>query len=255
MLLSAIYSNKGYRLAFLTLLLCIASSPLGGLVRASELTRSSRQGIPERRVAGGSRSQTCILNRNNLTALMPKNSLALTASASPTFFFYLPPTTEPQPVEFVLRDGDDNLLYETTFTVSNKSGIISFTLPTSETTDYLKNNRDYHWYFSLICNRENRSQDMVVEGFVRRVEISSALALEIERSQPSERLDLYLEAGLWHEALAVMAQLQRSERIDLAISEKWSKMLHSIELDSLAAEPFINSYIGNSQVERILTSR
>lgn len=255
MLLSTIDFHKGYKLAFLTFLLCFCSSPIGGLVRASELSQSSRQGLPERRVAGGSRSQTCLLDRHNLTALMPKNSLGLTASASPTFFFYLPPTTETQSVEFVLRDANDNLVYETTFAVRNKSGIISFTLPDSTKLNYLKNNQNYHWYFSLICNPKNRSQDMVVEGFVQRVEIPETLALKLEQTAPLDRIDMYLEAGLWHEALAVIAQLQQDRLQDLALSEKWLEILHSIDLDRLAQAPFLDSYIGNKQIEQILTSR
>ncbi|MGK7876858.1 MAG: DUF928 domain-containing protein [Xenococcaceae cyanobacterium] len=225
-------------------LLNLSSASFPGLVWAKDSNENDKLDIPDRRIGGGTRRGNCDGNFNEkpLTALIPENSLGITATASPKFFFYIPRTAQPQVVEFVLRDQNDKLVYITTFTVIGNSGMISLSLPASAKLNLLKINQDYHWYLSMICNPQNRAQDIVVEGLIRQVELDSTLAKKLDQATPMDRVRLYQEADLWHEALHTLVELQRSRPNDLTVSDTWIQLLQSVNLNVIAQESLIDSY-------------
>lgn len=111
---------------------------------------------------GASRTETCQVTHQPLTALIPvtkqtshKEQIstvsdtvwALTISENPTFWYYIPYTlTVNTPIEFVLQDEQQNTLYKKTLTVSNRTpGILKIELP--KTNISLKTDKMYHWYF------------------------------------------------------------------------------------------------------------
>ena len=240
-MLSRNHVAKSFAIVFGALLLNISLGNFFGAVRAQESQQEIKEGLPLRRVGGGSRGDGCTFNKNRLTAVMPKNSLARTSEASPKLFFYIPAIEEPRTVEFVVRDGNDNLVYETTRMTNGRSGIISLDIPVSQKSNSLKTNQDYHWYVSLICDSGDRDRDVVVEGFVRRVELDPTLAKKLEGATPMEQLVLYQEAELWHEYLGTLAELKLAHPKDPVILDKWNELFASVELDAIAQEPLIGN--------------
>lgn len=223
--------------------------------------RDNTQGFPTRRVGGGTRG--CPLDRENnclslnqadrdilpnsqnsllssLVALIPED-LAIVSQASPTLYFYLPQIEHPQDVrvEFVLRDESDRQVYQETFSIEGKAGIIGLKIANSPQFSELALEQNYHWYLSIIYNPSDRADDEVVEGWVRRITLEPNLAQQLERMSPLERVNLYREAGLWYEALATLADLKRSQPDDDAISAMWVQLLEAIDLESVARIPLL----------------
>ena len=79
-----------------------------------------------------------------VTPLIPPSQIGRTVASHPTFFVYVPETGAKE-VLFSLQDANRNHHYQTTFDISGKEGIISFTLP--EEAPAIEMNKPYLWYF------------------------------------------------------------------------------------------------------------
>lgn len=204
----------------------------------------SNIGMPTHRRDGGSRSgnNSCLASRRNLVALIPDQTVALTASASPELFFYVPKTTQPKTLEFVLRSEEDELIYES-FLQTNGEGIISVKIPPEVRANLLQTEANYHWYLSMICNPQQRSRDLVVEGWMRQSEIGSILEKQINRADVTAQADLYQEEGLWYDALSTLAEQKKEIAEEPLIQAKWTELLSSVGLKELANESFIHTKV------------
>ncbi len=199
-----------------------------------------RGGLPVYRIGGGSRGN-CLANQDQLIALVPENSVSITASTTPQLFFYIPETSQSNLVEFVVRNQQDELVYETFLETGDRSGIITIELPESISQELQKTNEDYHWYLSMICNRQKRSHDIVVEGWLRRVEINPAIIPKLHNASPLEQASLYQQQGIWHDALSVIAQERKNPNYPDTTQAKWNELLNSIGLEELANQPLIET--------------
>ena len=182
----------------------------------------------------------CDNNDQPLTALLPQNQLGVTVAEYPTLFVYLPAFgTEAlsMPVEFVLEDQDGKEVYQANFPTNGISGIVTLSLPTKAGLSPLPVDQDYHWRFTVICNENERSQDIFVGGVVRRVELDSGLREQLMVASPQEQVELYAEAGIWQDAVSTLVQLRRDNPTDLQLAADWEKLLKAVELGDIAQEP------------------
>lgn len=202
----------------------------------------------------------CYNSINTLTALLPPTSLALTTTDHPTFFLYVPHATakiinkkdnpgcnktaensnvrESFEVEFELVNEQEEKLYQTAFTIVGTPGIISFTLPQSAPP--LELNKYYKWYFEVICDSEDRSGDSVVSGWTRRVEVNPSLAKDLTKAAAIDRPAIYAQSGLWHETIASLAELRKSNPNNLLLVTAWVELLKSVGLEKISQEPFVD---------------
>ncbi|MBD2204751.1 DUF928 domain-containing protein [Calothrix sp. FACHB-1219] len=204
-----------------------------------------KEGIPGRRVGGGTRGE-CYSNAGKLMALVPENNLVLTQQAYPNILFYIPQTSKPTAIEFVLKDDKRQLVYEKTFTkdaseTKTDSGeVINLMSLDSQSLPELRINQKYHWYLSIICDRENRANDIVVHGWIQRVAVDKNLAQKLERASVLERTHLYAQAGLWQDALATLAELRYNQPRDTKLAASWTQLLNSENLNAIAQEPLLS---------------
>jgi hypothetical protein len=211
----------------------------GSQARNSLAYISSSLGIPSRRVPGASRASSCLHSANSLTALTPQKNPALTTAGYPVFFFYIPQTSA-QALELVLQDAkNDEQVYKATFKTSGEPGVVRLSLPANSTKSHLKAGKEYHWSFSVICDRQDRSQDMVVEGSIQRMVPDHNLTVELEKAAPRERAVLYATAGFWQDTLATLAQLRSSRPNDPQVTTDWKELLKSVGLEGIAQEPLV----------------
>jgi hypothetical protein len=201
-------------------------------------------GKPRRVEGGGTRgsSSGCSISGKPLTALVPNNRFGVTVSDYPTFFVYMPtlsPENSSLPVEFLLKDSNENELYKTTFRTGGMSGIVALSLPAHAGLSPLKVGQDYQWSFSLLCLEDERSQDITVEGWTRRVELNSSLSTQLAQAPPKKQVELYAQAEIWHDALATLVQLRRERPNDAMIVADWVKLLSSASLETLAPEALV----------------
>ncbi len=181
----------------------------------------------------------CSPSQKPLTALLPKTNLGLTVAVSPTFFFYIPQTPI-KTAEFVLLDEENGTkVYETTFALSGTPGIVSLSLPTSGTFPGLALGKEYHWYVSMICDPQDRSGDIYVDGWIQRVEPNRSLITQLEKASPRDRVTLYRKNDLWYDTLTMLAQRRRLSPNDRALVAEWTTLLKSVELDEIAQEPLV----------------
>lgn len=188
-------------------------------------------GIPGRRRGAGTRGDHCFAQTPTLTALLPDTGYGQTLNSTPSWFWYMPETTAA--AEFVLFDRDGNLVYTTTIAIP-QAGIVSLSLPDDIP---LALDSDYHWYFSLICNPDDRSEDIYTEGWVRHVSRNAALMEQFEAATPIDRIALYAANGLWYDAIATLANLRRESPDNVTATDQWAALLEAVGLSEFAGMP------------------
>lgn len=224
-----------------------------GVDRVAEYIPPAGMGTPPTS-GGGTRSPlsvSCPEDKENkgqyLTALVPtltpSTNLALTVAAHPQFFVYMPETSA-RTAEFVLKDENENDVYRQTLSISGSPEIVNLSLP--KTVAPLKIGKNYHWYFSLVCNPGNRRRDVYVDGWSQRTELSPNLAVQLQKATPSDRPNLYAQAGIWHEALSTLADLCREAPNAPTLAAEWKKLLESAGLKQIADLPIVLTASGNS---------
>ncbi|MEP0884037.1 DUF928 domain-containing protein [Trichocoleus sp. ST-U3] len=194
---------------------------------------------PDETTGGGTRDggrcpQDAITSEPPLTALSPVTEPGLTVAERPTFLAYVPQTTA-QTAEFSLFDQNNQGVYQTTFALTNTSGIVSFSLPPNAPP--LEIGKDYTWSFAMICDPKKRLQDQFVRGRIRRTELDSTMMNQIEKAAPKERASLYRSADVWYEAVFTLFELQRSQPNDSSMTVAWKELLNSGGLHSIATQP------------------
>ncbi|NJN59383.1 MAG: DUF928 domain-containing protein [Leptolyngbyaceae cyanobacterium SL_5_9] len=227
------------RLSVTLLLSLVTTVSVSGVTSAQASIRfnSPSLGAPGNREAGASRSAPCAASDRGLVALLPETNLGLTTQAYPTFFAYLPPTTATT-AEFILyHEGTDELVYSTSFEITGDSGIASIQLPEQAGQMPLEVGESYYWYFTIVCNPADRSADMTVQGGIQRVAPDSNLLSQVEAAQPQEIPVIYAAAGIWHEALSTLVDLNRANPNDPTVSADLDELLGSVGLEAIANEP------------------
>lgn len=198
------------------------------------------RGVPGRREGGGTRGPEC---PTTTTALIPKSTMGRTVSAKPTFFYYVPAALD-KTVEFELADEADKTIYKTSFRMIAKApGIVSVTLPAASAAS-LEVGKNYHWYFTIKCNPNDAEADIVVSGWINRVELTPALKAQLDGvASESDRLSIYAKESLWYEYLSTLADLRRSQPSDSALTLKWTELLSAVELEKIAQQPLVESQL------------
>lgn len=179
-------------------------------------------------------------------ALIPNTDAELTTQAHPTIFIYIPDATIIS-AELSLWDENQKGLYQTTVSLSGKSGIVGIPLPDSAPS--LAVGKRYKWSLALICDRDRRSRDVVVEGWMQRTQLSSTLEEQIKTVEPLQRARLYAQNRVWYETLATLAELRRDRPDDSSIATEWQNLLQSVGLQDVAQAPVINCCQSDNQTQ------
>lgn len=169
----------------------------------------------------------------SLTPLMPQdNHFGQTVAPYPTFYWYVPEVTA-KAAEFVLMDESDSEIYTVKFQLqqSETGGLISLSLPENAGLAPLEIDQNYKWYFSLICDEFDRGTDIFTDGWVRRV-------AEPETETPLVTSNDYAQAGIWFEALEILAEEKRLES-DGVLNPEWRSLLESVGLADFVEVAFL----------------
>lgn len=188
-------------------------------------------GPPGRRLPGGSRpGDRCVEQGLTLVALMPKTSYGLTVSARPHWYFYLP-TLQADRLQFQVFDPQTQELQRQSFIPPTEEGIVEI-----QAQSDLEPNRSYIWSFSIICNQQNRSKDIVVTGTLER-QLKPKLLTQLEDASVIDRLSLLSEAGLWHDTLRELATLRSEDPQHPNWIQRWTELfaLEDVAFDSVSS--------------------
>lgn len=189
--------------------------------------------------AGGATRGFCLSESANFTALTPKDHIAQTLAARPSFFFLMPETGA-KSADFLLlnRDGSQ-VVYQTTFQLPQKSGVVQFDLPAD--APELAVSERYQWFVTLNCSQAlGPSGNPTVEGWVERVAPEPQLLGRLEATSMDARPGVYANFGIWNETLKTLATLQRQNPNNRQWQTDWQELLRSVGLDAAATAPLVN---------------
>ncbi len=193
----------------------VANSPSPQLLSLKFPQANDNLGAPRTTTGGGVRSgggqcQNVKDDELSLNVLTPNFGLvATTASQTPSLFFYLPPQ-QAQAGEVSLSDETGNLLYRAEIALPQKAGIIQVPL---RPKNGLSSDNFYIWSLRLICNREERSEDILLQGELEYRPLAKPLPTlaGTKNEQLRDQAKFYAEQGIWLDALAALAPLRSSQ--------------------------------------------
>jgi Domain of Unknown Function (DUF928) len=151
-----------------------------------------------------------------------------TTAERPTFWFYVP-YQPPLTGKFVLRDRDENLVYQKDVTLPGKPGAIAISIPTTEAP--LVAGKVYSWYFKVYCQPGSKLFSFV-EGWIQRTSLNSSVENQLQKATPQQKVALYASNGIWYEALTAAAELRRTNSKDT----NWTQLLQDVGLSEIASE-------------------
>ncbi|MBE9067951.1 DUF928 domain-containing protein [Leptolyngbya cf. ectocarpi LEGE 11479] len=201
-------------LALLLGLLCCSPA----VTQAADDNEQVHQGLPGRRISGASRlpSSACAQNAGPLVAIVPETNLGTTATAEPTLWLRVPDVASAKQLEFYLFNAQDKIIYQTSFTVDPSAELVGLDLGVMTHAPKLEVDQRYRWAASIVCNPNNRSENISVEGWVDRVEVSNS---------DSNRL--------WYDHLGLLVEeLQRYPHNQDVLSQ-WQTLMASARLDQI----------------------
>jgi hypothetical protein len=183
-----------------------------------------------------------------LTALVPANNLGLTIAEYPQIFWFVPPHNAPL-VEISLYATntdfqDEDLLFLSQFQTSGRKGISHFKIPDTIHYPPLVEGKTYHWYVSLICDPNDRSQDVTVSGWIERVPVPASLVQTLDTLTGIDRYQALAREGLWFDALETWADLYCSQSADSEIiGSLWKNLVQDdqVKLEEFAQTDWLNT--------------
>lgn len=183
----------------------------------------------QRTEGGGSRGCDRAMPAS-LNLLTPKDHIAQTTSAHPTFMWHVSDKIS-NPMVFTLTEKRANKpLFQTTAR-SDKSGIVRVTIPESEMG--LKENTEYRWTVAIICNEQRPSDNIYARAWIERIASNSELENRLARaSSDSDRAAVYAESGIWYDAIAILARARTSDR---EAFNSFLSLLEQVGLNKIAA--------------------
>jgi Domain of Unknown Function (DUF928) len=124
-----------------------------------------------------------------------------TIEEKPSLWFYIPYNyNEESQLEYAklaLVDEDKHLVKETPilFKLPEKAGIAQVKLPIS-----LEVNKQYKWFFSIVCDENKPSRNPSVTGWIRRVLPEKSVSAVGQSKIPAVRYRVYAHSGLLYDA-------------------------------------------------------
>jgi hypothetical protein len=188
---------------------------------------------PGRRKGAASRGN-CPPIQPALTALIPKTNLGLTTKDYPTLWFYVPySATDIPKAELMVLDENQRPMLEKPIIVqlSGTPGIMGITLPS--TAKPLEFEQKYRWYFELVCDPENPSNNPTVDGWIQRVQPSQELMTQLENSPTQSSYLMYAENGIWYDTVTNIIQTMAVNPSDATLTQDWSDLLEAVGLQEL----------------------
>ncbi|MEO0373792.1 MAG: DUF928 domain-containing protein [Cyanobacteria bacterium P01_A01_bin.17] len=201
---------------------------------------------PQGRQKGGSSRGGSELQQSvyPLTALVPATTgpnqekfvWGLTTAERPVLWFMMP-ELESAPVEFVLQDEHDRYIHKANFTLpsSLSQGLVQVGLPDSMPA--LEFDKRYTWTLAIAATP--RHPTMFVQGTIYRVPLATSLRQPIGQATELEKVAIYAQYGLWHDAIATLAQLRQTYPQNMQVKTAWADLLKQAQLDEIANQPLL----------------
>ena len=190
-----------------------------------------QRGAPKRRVGGSSRGASDALP--SVMLLVPDH-LGLTVSENPPLYWYLSKPTSVRVEITLIDDKGETPLIE--YAVPNASGPAVHRIDLAAHKVSLKPDVEYQWSISVVPNPNERSNDVMAGGALKRVSPPPGLAAR--RAQVTDKAQLarlYAAEGIWYDAIALYSELIEQRPGDRALRESRAALLEQVGLKDIAA--------------------
>lgn len=216
---------------------------LAGPAHALEFPETRDRGAPARGPSLATRGEICLDPelQPSLTSLLPHNAIATAFGADTdiplSLWFYVPETVASSAELIIVNEFGDEI-HQEMVDLSNTPGTIQITLPTyaaDGVTHTFESGSLYYWDFSLICDPEDRGDDVLLGGGIQRLDASPDFLAELNAvaDNPLAQAELYASAGAWQETIAIAADLRPEN------PTAWVELLSSVDLDAVAEQPIV----------------
>ena len=180
-------------------------------------------GAPVTRVGGASRG-----NFNDLTlSVLAPESTGLTRRTQPTLYWYSSKSLT-TPLEFSLNDDHSIKPLVEMKLSAPQPGIHALRLSYP-----LKTGVEYQWAIAAVVDPNQRANDLIAGGTIRRVEPAPALTAQLDNASPREQALLYAEQGFWYDALAVLSEQIDANPAEHHLREQWVALLEQVGLNAI----------------------
>ena len=194
---------------------------------ASANTPDPNQGLPDGTLGGGSRSGTACSSQDPLLAFVPDSHVLKTTESQITLWFHLPDSDILTNAELIIYDEQGSAVVDTTFSVAEQSGLFGVNLTSMPDGEKLDLNKDYRWFFSLICP-DDRAADISVDGWIQSTALPPSFMNELNAVPPLEQANLYVQEGLWSEAMMLLMDSQVSQSTTTPWVDSWDSIIQAI---------------------------
>ena len=190
-----------------------------------------QRGAPQRRVGGSSRGAADALP--SVMLLVPDH-VGLTVSEQPALYWYLSKPTSVRVEVTLIDDKGEQPLIE--YAVTNAAGPAVHRIDLAAHKIALKPGIEYQWSISVVPNPNERSNDVMAGGVVKRVDMPGKVSSA--RASGASKEDLartYAAEGIWYDAIALYSELIEQRPQDRALRESRAALLEQVGLKDIAA--------------------
>ena len=202
--------------------------------------------------AGGTRknhqfNKICGVAGQEIIYLLGNNNREFTASAYPTFWFYIPDNLEQvKQIKFVLKELETgNKIYNRPIEIPEKLGIIGIKIP-PEPQYALTPNINYHWSLEIDCIEPNYKPVIALSGWLRRLPSNLDLQNQLAITPSEDKYQVYLQHDLLYDGLDYLAKLYIAEPHNPRLKTSWNQLLVKMGWQDLAQECTIEPYIAKA---------
>jgi hypothetical protein len=167
-------------------------------------------------------------------ALTPDH-VGQTVSAQPSLFWYIERVPDASMrIEFTLfGQASDEPEVEAALAAPDRAGIQRIRL-----ADYgveLEQGSEYEWAVTLVVDPEKRSKDVVVTGWIDRIEHSGQLTARLESESDARSAAIYAEEGIWYDSFAALNDQIDGNPRDANLLTQRTDVLRQVGLDPVVA--------------------
>lgn len=206
------------------------AKPSAGSTATPSYTPPQR-GAPQRRVGGSSRGAADALP--NVMLLVPDH-VGLTVSEQPALYWYLSKPTSVRVEVTLIDDKGEQPLIE--YAVTNAAGPAVHRVDLASHKIALKPGVEYQWSISVVPNPNERSNDVMAGGVVKRVDMPGKVSsLRASGASKEDLARTYAAEGIWYDAIALYSELIEQRPQDRALRESRAALLEQVGLKDIAA--------------------
>jgi hypothetical protein len=182
-------------------------------------------------VGGGSRGGPDI--GLTLEVLVP-NQIALTTQAQPSLYWYQSAAAKTQCEVTVTEPKNPKPLLVLTTGKTTPAGIHAIRL--SKFNKSLKPGVTYKWSVAVVVDPENRSQDIIANGVIKRIDPSPDLKAKLAAAPDGDKAGVYAENSIWYDALESISDQIDKAPTDAGLRSERADLLKQVGLDGAQME-------------------